>query len=237
MSETLTIQRPVNLFDISGFTLTDVGLSVTNPGVSFDDAAKAWGEIRSTAGQVVGAHRCMQFAVGDFMVWAEERFGEHAFQLFDKSDWESSRNWRWVCRAIPIEDRRPELHVSYGHYRAVAALGRDDRRRYLCTAAEQGLSVRAMAAKIEGDKIDSLLAGLSEEDRQAWVELVNELHPTAAELQEAMTLGDIDAARNALSKSRQLSFDEWLSDYMPDADDAMRAHLLAAWEAGRKGQQ
>jgi hypothetical protein len=69
-------------------------------------------------------HDSMQFAIGDFINWAEGTFGEEASQLIDASMWSESTVtvYRWVAAKIDPRNRRMNLGLSFSHHQEVADL-------------------------------------------------------------------------------------------------------------------
>src|SRR5262245_57036274 len=67
--------------------------------------------------------RALQFAIGDFILYLEETFGEQASQIIDPAwGWseESLRVYRWVAKQVPPAVRQPRL--NYNHHKLVARL-------------------------------------------------------------------------------------------------------------------
>lgn len=82
-----------------------------------------------------------QFAVGDLILYLEQRFGEKASQIVDRETFpgaaESSiKVYRWVASQIAAEDRRPSL--TFKHHQLVAALNPADQRDWLDRAENGG---------------------------------------------------------------------------------------------------
>lgn len=68
-----------------------------------------------------GVFSAIHWWIGDWVVHGERTFGEMAAQAIDATDFEYNTISKdaWVARAIPYDQRRPEL--SYSHHRNLAS--------------------------------------------------------------------------------------------------------------------
>lgn len=111
-----------------GFSITPVGLKINgNPDI--DEAAvfgRDLGRVHSASG----------FAIGAFVRWAEEKYGERASQIVDPDvlgvALESIRVYRWVDEKVPEDVRQPAL--SFQHHKVVASLPVAMQRKLLAEA-------------------------------------------------------------------------------------------------------
>jgi len=114
----------------SGFTATVNGLHVDGS-PTFED----W----SRVGKVLRVvERGAQFAIGDFVRYGEDRFGEQASQVLDASEGWSEQTikvYAWVSGRIQQADRRMDK-LSIGHHLQVAALTPGQQRKWLDRAAD-----------------------------------------------------------------------------------------------------
>ena len=101
------------------------------------------------------AERGIQFAIGDFINWAEDAYGEEAAQIIDYSDgWnEKTCNvYRWVAKRIARNDRRMD-RLGIKHHIIVAALAPQSQRKWLTAASaddeEQAWTVAKLKKEME----------------------------------------------------------------------------------------
>jgi hypothetical protein len=117
------------------FQITRTGLRV-NGAPSFDEAAE-FGR------QLATLEHAVQFTIGAFCEYLDERFGEQASQIIDEGyGWnlESIKVYRWVHSHVPEENRRADL--SFKHHQLVAKLSPAQQKRWLTRAAEGADGVR-----------------------------------------------------------------------------------------------
>lgn len=109
------------------FTFTATGLVVK--GAPTIDEWSAVGHMLAV--QVRG----LQFMVGDWMRIGEQLYGELAAQAIDARAWsdETVRNYIWVAKSVPIENRREDL--TFKHHQIVASLKPQDQKKWLKEAA------------------------------------------------------------------------------------------------------
>lgn len=92
--------------------------------LSFDD----WSGIGVWLEQ---ADKAIQWWIGDWMNYGEERFGEQFAQAIEATGWAIAtiRQYAWVCAKVPPKNRRPDL--TFFHHREVADLPVDDQAAWL----------------------------------------------------------------------------------------------------------
>jgi hypothetical protein len=97
--------------------ITEVGLEI-HPATTYEQ----WEQL-STA--LLKGEAVIQWAVGDCILWGEQKFGEMASQVMDATGLKEStlRNYVWVASKIP-PDRRRET-VPFTHHKVVAGLEAD----------------------------------------------------------------------------------------------------------------
>jgi hypothetical protein len=112
------------------FTIASTGLLVEgNP--TFEEWQKAGHLLLVMA-------RGLQFAVGDWLNYGEDKFGEMAAQVIDARDWteETVRVYRWVSARVPPQNRRITNEITFSHHQAVAKLPPKRQRELLKLAAK-----------------------------------------------------------------------------------------------------
>lgn len=85
--------------------------------------------------------RSIQFCIGDFANYMEDRFGEQASQVIcAETGWsrETLRNYRWVSEKLAPEDRMIDRGLSFKHHMVVAALPPVQQRKWLDKAIGDG---------------------------------------------------------------------------------------------------
>lgn len=95
-------------------------------------------------------HRVNAWYVGDWWnAHKGELSGQELIAVLDalELDLKTVRNLASICAAYPLEERWPELTIS--HHRAVVALPPEVRRELLRQAAEEGLSLRELEARVQ----------------------------------------------------------------------------------------
>jgi hypothetical protein len=114
-------------YTIGTFTFTASGISVDRP-----PTYEEWEDVgKMLAVQVRG----IQFIVGDWLLLGETHFGEAAAQAIDSRSWseETVRNYLWVAKNVPMENRRDDL--TFAHHQLVAGLKPQEQRKWLKRAA------------------------------------------------------------------------------------------------------
>lgn len=107
------------------FTLYPTGLVVRGE-PSYDE----WAEV----GHVLNVmEQGIAFLVGDWIRYGEERFKEMAYQAIDARQWrpETVRNYVWVAKNVPQENRIINRGLKFAHHQAVAALPPAEQKSWL----------------------------------------------------------------------------------------------------------
>lgn len=130
-----------------GFKTTVNGLVIDG-----DPGFDAWAQAGQTLRVV---EKGAQFAIGDFVLYGEAKYGEQAAQVLDASDgWSLStiRNYAWLAERIPASARRMD-RLGIRHHQLVASLSAAKQRDWLERAAadeeEQPWTVARLKAAIE----------------------------------------------------------------------------------------
>lgn len=97
--------------------------------------------------------RALRFAIGDWVLFGETRYGEEHAQAIDatKLSYSSINSARWVASRIPQIRRRTNL--SWSHHEAVASLPPEKQDELLDLAEHEGLDrehVRDLAREVKG---------------------------------------------------------------------------------------
>lgn len=131
------------VFELPAGAIHPNGLQLSIPGMSFDD----WTSI----GHRIGAFsRWSRFALGDWLLFGEEIFGEDSAQAVEGTPAErydvarrvtglevgTLQNYASLCARIPLPIRRTELNFSA--HEPVAALERDEQIHWLDQAVANG---------------------------------------------------------------------------------------------------
>jgi len=151
-----------------GFALSVGGLVVEGK-PAFEKCAAA-GKL------LVVAERMVQFALGDYINYVEERFGERAAQIIDFSDgWseETCAKYAWLSKRVHPERRRMD-RLGVRHHMLVAPLAPSLQNKWLARAAadneEKPWTVQRLAAAMKDveelpETFWLLVAAKSEEDQ------------------------------------------------------------------------
>lgn len=115
-----------------GFRADVNGLDITGR-----PAIAAWAESLRTLRII---ERGGQFAIGDAVVYGEDRYGEEASQFLDASEGWSEKTlsiYRWASTRIAKKNRRMD-RLGIAHHLAVAALSEAGQKKWLTKAANDG---------------------------------------------------------------------------------------------------
>jgi len=124
--------------------LGETGLSIKR-GLSFPE----W----ELVGQFLKkANKSVQFWLGDWLNYGEQKYGEMYAQAVDATDYEQGTlaNFKYVSARIEISRRREDL--PWAHHAEVASLEPEAQEAWLKAAAEEGLSSRHLRNKIKKAK-------------------------------------------------------------------------------------
>lgn len=122
------------------FLLHETGLEIQR-----SPTYEAWAEM----GHVFAlAHKALPFAIGDWLNFGEDRFGEEASQAVDVSHFseETLKVYRWVSKQIPMERRFPNL--TFKHHMVVAGMPEARQRTWLGKASIGEWSVATLQREI-----------------------------------------------------------------------------------------
>ncbi len=103
--------------------------------------------------------RGLAFCVGDMLEYGEAKFGELAAQYIDARHWsaETIRNYRWVAKSVPLQNRMIDRGLSVAHHQIVAGLPVPEQRKWLRKAltedAEPWTVARLRSALREGGDV------------------------------------------------------------------------------------
>lgn len=201
-----------------GPALVNVGGMTLAEGVSLEE----WARIGGRIGQAVTG---FQFAIGDWLVYGQDHFGDgagsraFAGDLLDyaceltKLDRQTLKNYAWVARRVSA--RRRYAGLSFSHYLVLAKLPEAEQEEWLTLAngEEKRVPTRQFAKSIE-------LSAKNGGERRIFAK--EEIVEDALSRRPAF----IDAPETSLdrfirSMERQ-DFSEWT--------EAMKGHLRLRWE-------
>lgn len=119
--------------------LTDVALALP-PTISWEQYVAIMEMLDRTAG-------ALPWWIGDAHNLGEAKWGEAAVQAtLARVSLDTQRTYGWVARRVEASERRPELKFS--HHRAVAALPKRERTKWLQKAVNEGWRTRDLSANI-----------------------------------------------------------------------------------------
>ncbi len=142
-TNTETVVINYNSFGVSGFT--SVGYAAPS-GISYEEWIRAGEAIRRI-------DRFKNFAIGDWLLTGEQKFGEMYSQAMDDFEWGSYDKVTklvWVARKVPPENRRTDL--TWTHHHHVAGLLPCEQKEWLQYAAEYKLSGEELRESIKNSK-------------------------------------------------------------------------------------
>jgi len=158
-----------------GFGLTVNGLVVSG--------APTLSEAGAAGTVLLVAERASQFAIGDFVNYVEDRFGEQASQIIDEgSGWslKTVQVYAWLAKRIAPGVRRMD-RLGIRHHMLVAGLSPGRQREWLNRAADDQdgpwtVARLAKALKENGDAIETawwvLVATSGAEDQAALMSML-----------------------------------------------------------------
>lgn len=130
------------------FMLDSVGLSLPRgtkpPILSFEHAFERLG----------AASESINYYIGDLVNLGESLYGEEAAQMIDDKhlDEKSVRTYAWVCKRVQDTERR--VAQSFSHAQVVAALGREDQRKWLEKSRGEDWSVSKLKFEVQAASAD-----------------------------------------------------------------------------------
>lgn len=130
----------LNLSPMQRAKMTLTGLKISDVTL-FEE----WLKMGQTLREIDG---CVQWWIGDWLNFGEEKYGEKYAQALDETDYEygSLRNMKWVASKIPYHARRDKL--SYSIHQEVAPLDAKDQEKILALAEKNGLSRQDVREKV-----------------------------------------------------------------------------------------
>jgi hypothetical protein len=130
---------------------------VTRTGIEISDDATLE-DVLGKLEEVVAVETAIHWAYGDLLAYGEDRqwgtFYDRAQQITGKS-YQTLANYAWVARSIHFSLRGEKL--SYGHYKLIAKFPPKEQTRWINRVHDENLSVRQLAAAIEGESLPAPL--------------------------------------------------------------------------------
>lgn len=114
------------------FKITPSGLTVDgNP--TFDTCAVMWEALRTL-------EHSLQFAIGDYINYLEQRWGEKSAQIIDATGLtlSSIKVYSWVARQVPADNRYMDRGLTYTHHQVVAGMNSHEQKTWLRQACGNG---------------------------------------------------------------------------------------------------
>ncbi len=127
------------------YTLSEIGLQLTDPDLGFED-------FEAICYMLGALHEAVRFAIGDAIVQGEALYGEAAYQAFERFQLseEAMKEYVRVAQRVPRSRRRKGL--SWSHHRAVAALEPPAQKEWLRRAVDEGMSHHDMRAALRNGR-------------------------------------------------------------------------------------
>ena len=182
-------------------------------------------------GQVLkGVDRFKNFAMGDWLLAGERRFGEmyaQAMDEFELGSYSKVSKIVWVARNVPHENRRPDL--TWMHHHNVASLPIQDQSMWLEYAADNHLTadelkeaIQASRAKAPTPTADAVDNFLSQSD--------DTLSRNSIQYQSGGPVRDDDYDQQAEAFAEDGNGYDWTPELPPPADLARQ--IKAQYSAG-----
>lgn len=140
----------------------------------------------------------LKWAIGDYLLEGERRYGQEAYQLQEALGISEERRRQYVrvAECIPLLRRRPEL--KWTHHRVVAALEPAEQDEWLEKAIENGWKSGELQ---EHRKPEGKTQVVVEEVIRAANEVVDEAHLSPSALKYTIPSEPVDGLREALGRS------------------------------------
>ena len=122
----------------SSFSLSSDGLRI-HGAPTFDE----WVDCGKALKGLVNA---VQFAIGDWLNYGQDHFGERCAQALEAYELHTLANFAYVARRVTAEVRRPDL--PYSHHAEVAVLDREEQVEVLEMARANDWTVRDVRAEV-----------------------------------------------------------------------------------------
>jgi hypothetical protein len=119
----------------------------------------------ASAGRRIGAvGRCVQWLLGDWIVYGNEKFGERYSRASKITGYDSQTlmNMVYVASRFPISRRRENL--SWSHHEALSALEPDEQDSWLDQTAEHRWSVSDLRTMLRLSRRRRLAEGVEDEE-------------------------------------------------------------------------
>jgi hypothetical protein len=156
-SAAMTVRTDVTMF---GFRLSATGLQPI--------AAPSFVQYQQLGEYLRFVEGAIQFWIGDWILYGEQRFGEAAAQAaaYTGLKVDTVKQYAWVAERVPPPVRDPDL--SFSHHREVADLPPVEQRRWIKQAAE-GDGGAAWPVDRLRREINAAKVPPAEEERTIWV--------------------------------------------------------------------
>lgn len=126
---------------IGGYVLTGNGLVIEE-----EASESQWSQVGEILMLLEGR---IQLLLGDWLVYGETIWGktyDHVAEMFNREK-QTLYDYKWVAERVQFSLRRENL--TFSHYKLVAGLAEDERRRWIDHASEGGLSVAELRRAIK----------------------------------------------------------------------------------------
>ena len=124
-------------------SLSPTGMEL-NPKLSFDEWERCGRQLQLMEGSV-------QWWIGDWLNFGEQKYGEKYAQAVDASDGtgksvDTLRAYQWVAERVPVVRRRTNL--PWSHHREVAQLDPREQNALLASAEQGGWSIKEIRSAV-----------------------------------------------------------------------------------------
>lgn len=132
-------------------TVMDLGLDFS-PVCTWEQWDRKGDELK-TVSRIYNRH--LRFWLGDWINFGEERFPRKYTQALDADLYSigALRNVSWVCRHVPMKNRRNDL--SFDHHATVAKLDDEKQIHFLRLASKNAWTVRQLREAVAGRPIST----------------------------------------------------------------------------------
>ena len=129
--------------DAYGFEITPTGLHAARE-ITLRDWGNAWDMLTGEYKRLERKATWIQFAIGDLLVFGENKFGEQIWDFIDSHDYDIAtvRNFKSVAKNVDVSRRNENL--TFKHHTAVAALSPHEQTEWLDRAQSEHLSANAL---------------------------------------------------------------------------------------------
>jgi hypothetical protein len=111
--------------------------------------------------------------LGDWLIYGEAQYPNRYKQAISETslDYQTLRNYAWVARRFPPEQRRSK--VSFQHHAEVASLPPEERGSWLAAAEESGWSRNELRRRLRANREQKLEREIDDKQTQLRVNLAN----------------------------------------------------------------